>query len=79
MLRGACQLAITLLANVAGEPQFKVHVAKAYFDVAGGCLVLVATDWAFVAVQKAAFFEIAHVDLGFAGRTPLLFGQFLFV
>lgn len=78
-MRGACQLAITLLANVAGEPQFKVHVAKAYFDVAGCCLVLVATDWAFVAVQKAAFFEIAHVDLGFAGRTPLLFGQFLFV
>ena len=41
LLRGACQLAITLLADVAGESQFKVLIPKAQAQVAGCRLVLV--------------------------------------
>ena len=41
LLWGACQLAITLVADVAGELQFKVLITKAQAQVSGCRLVLV--------------------------------------
>ena len=67
LLRGACQLAITLLADVAGELQFKVLIAKAQAQVSWCRLVLVdiiepvPTDRASVTIQQAASFEVTHV------------------